>query len=309
MFRKLIFPLISILGIQISVFAQSTTINNVKVGENIHGEQWGGLWHKEAPLNTGYALLQNSLGTYTLLNKETGNGHIGFRVQNSDKMVVANNGNVGIGIASPQALLHTLNGNSPNYLRLGYNAAAENNTGEISGILFTKHYDTRVCAKIYTYSDWNINAYQGADIRFATGVIYEQPTYDRMVISSNGNVGIGTMKPNSLLAVNGKVTAKEVQVTVNGWSDYVFDKDYKLRPLIEVENYIEANHHLPEIPSATEVEKEGLNLGKMDALLLKKIEELTLYMIELKKESQNLQELNSTLKQEVETLKTIILDK
>jgi len=98
-----------------------------------------------------------------------------------------------------------------------------------------------------------------------------------------GWVGIGTTSPQSELAVNGTITSKKVKVTLTGWSDYVFNDDYHLRPLNEVERYVQQNHHLPEVPSAEEVKKDGLDVGDNQATLLKKIEELTLYVIEQNK--------------------------
>ncbi|MDQ3290013.1 MAG: TMF family protein, partial [Bacteroidota bacterium] len=70
-----------------------------------------------------------------------------------------------------------------------------------------------------------------------------------------------------------------------GWCDYVFEEGYNLMPLYEVEKYINTNKHLPDVPSAAEVEKNGIEVGEMNATLLRKIEELTLHMIELKKEN------------------------
>jgi hypothetical protein len=102
---------------------------------------------------------------------------------------------------------------------------------------------------------------------------------------NNGNVGIGTSFPDAKLAVKGTIHANEVKVDLLGAvaPDYVFEKTYALSTLEEVKSYIDQNKHLPEIPSAKEMEANGVNLGEMDMLLLKKIEELTLYVIDLKK--------------------------
>jgi hypothetical protein len=113
----------------------------------------------------------------------------------------------------------------------------------------------------------------------------------------SGNVGIGTLletNPHGYkLAVNGSIGAREVFVEIdkpeNTWPDYVFEKKYDLLPLAEVEKYINKHNHLPDVPSASEVEKNGLALGSNQALLLKKIEELTLYVIELNKKNEQLQ--------------------
>lgn len=108
------------------------------------------------------------------------------------------------------------------------------------------------------------------------------------IISESGNseVIIGTSQAGNEtnLKVNGKIFANEVKVSLDRWYDVVFSKDYKLMPLAEVSTFIASNSHLPEIPSDKEVLANGLNMGEMNALLLKKIEELTLYLIDQQKQ-------------------------
>lgn len=103
-------------------------------------------------------------------------------------------------------------------------------------------------------------------------------------ITSAGTVGVGTASTGvHKLAVEGSIGARRVKVNQTGWADFVFSPDYKLPALDEVEKYINENQHLPEIPSAAEVQKEGLDLGEMNKKLLQKVEELTLYLIEQQK--------------------------
>jgi hypothetical protein len=136
-----------------------------------------------------------------------------------------------------------------------------------------------------------------------------------MTILPNGNIGIGTAAPNTKLTVNGKtligdpavvnipstgtyklfvqggILTDVVRVAVvnsSNWSDYVFEKNYNLLSLTEVEKFISTEKHLPNVPSACDVEKDGIDMAQMDATLLRKIEELTLYVIELKKENEAL---------------------
>ena len=108
---------------------------------------------------------------------------------------------------------------------------------------------------------------------------------DALTIKENGfvGIGIGSGIPDQLLTVNGTIHAKEIIVTVDVPSDFVFNTSYKLMPLNEVEKYVTTNSHLPEIPSAAEIKKNGLSMGEMQNKLLQKVEELTLYMIDQQK--------------------------
>lgn len=107
---------------------------------------------------------------------------------------------------------------------------------------------------------------------------------------------------NATARFNGKIFAKEVEVKANVWADYVFKKDYKLKTLEEVEKHISEKGHLPNIPSASEVIEKGINVAEMDAKLLEKIEELTLYSIEQNKRLQSQSVEINELKRQVQLL-------
>jgi hypothetical protein len=110
-------------------------------------------------------------------------------------------------------------------------------------------------------------------------------------VVTNGNVGIGVSDPANKLEVNGTIRASEITVET-GWADHVFSKDYNLPTLKEVKFHIDANKHLPGIPTETEVKEKGVNLGEMQVKLLQKIEELTLYIIQ---QDEKIQEMRSKL--------------
>ena len=121
---------------------------------------------------------------------------------------------------------------------------------------------------------------------------FEDGTLVQSDLSIGGKLNVGNVNFNNVsgtqleitgaLRVKGKLAVQEVCVSPTAeWCDYVFEKDYKLMPLIELGKYVKANKHLPEIPTTAEVEKSGVNIGDMNVLLLKKMEEMTLYVLQL----------------------------
>jgi len=131
-----------------------------------------------------------------------------------------------------------------------------------------------------------------------------------MRVVNGGLVGIGTQTPCSSgtlpasckLSVAGGIQAYEVVVS-NNWSDYVFAPDYRLAPLSDVAAFVKENHHLPDMPSAAEVQENGVSLGDMQAKLLAKVEELTLHMIEAEERSQRLEQENQELQREAKAMR------
>ncbi len=122
---------------------------------------------------------------------------------------------------------------------------------------------------------------------------------EQVRIMVNGNVGIGTINPTERLSVNGNVKAKKLIVTQTGWPDYVFAPQYELKPLSVVESFIKKYKHLPDIPSEKEVAEQGLDVGQTEALLLKKIEEFSLYLIALNKKIEKQEKQIQLLQREI----------
>ncbi|MFS4457361.1 hypothetical protein [Maribacter sp. 2304DJ31-5] len=192
----------------------------------------------------------------------------------SDKVVIKSNGDVGIGTISPNERL-----------QIG-NAFTFHDGG--SKVMMIGHATGGVDLDPSKYAaELRFNPTNGY-LSLGTSSSITSAPLPQLNISKEGNIGIGTFDTGShKLAVEGSIGAREIKVEVGTWSDFVFHKDYNLPTLKEVEIHIKEKGHLKDIPSAKEVEENGINLGEMNAKLLQKIEELTLYQIELLERLEN----------------------
>lgn len=150
------------------------------------------------------------------------------------------------------------------------------------------------------YTDLRINVGDALDPkdRFIVGTTQwdTKQWYDLFVVRMDGNVGVGVSQPTCKLDINGTIRSKEVKIEATGWADFVFDRDYKLPSLSQVESHINENKTLPGIPTEQQVKENGIDLGDMQIKLLQKIEELTLYVIDQNKRIKALEEENKNLK-------------
>jgi hypothetical protein len=194
------------------------------------------------------------------------------------------NGHVGIGRTDPGANLHIQNlvGSRPG----GVNAP----TIPVlrMGRIGTPSYSYSESAE-FRIGHGGSNVWGSQLDLYINGGANQTETPDQQVMTwqYNGNVGIGTATPAERLSVNGNIRSKEVKVDSENWPDYVFLPDYQLPSLTQIEEQIKLNGHLSDMPSAKEVELNGIALGEMNKLLLKKVEELTLHLIEKEKQLEN----------------------
>jgi len=193
------------------------------------------------------------------------------------------NNNVGIGTTNPNARLDLGTGYGTNGEKfILYN---DDTSGPLAG--------TKVGFYMDRFSLWNnstfvfptLAAYPGSFIIASKNTSNITLVPRVIVLGESGFVGIGTIMPSFMLDVKGTIRAKEIKVDLNG-ADFVFEKDYKLMPLNELEQFINEQKHLPEFAPAKEMKENGTDLGNLNSKLLQKMEEMTLYIIEQNKKNE-----------------------
>lgn len=237
----------------------------------------------------------NRLSLITILFVSISNSLFAQWTTSGTNIYNSNTGNVGIGTTTPKTLLDVGKTLNPGDVSVILARLFEGNYAGGGTYLGTVGYNTQLSGTItdvtdvksfsiehsfYGATNSSINFLRGGGTIGGSISFNTNDNTEKMRILYNGNVGIGITHPQNKLDVNGTIHSKAVLIDLNGWADYVFKPAYQLRPLAEVKAYIDQNQHLPEFPSEQEMIKSGLNVGEMNKLLMKKVEELTLYLIE-----------------------------
>ena len=261
--------LVALLVLSITIQAQQT-INQVIDIKSNGTNSTEILMRKEDNVNYN-SLFSNSMG-FGLYNSSN----------NGTNFFIDNVGNIGIGTIQPQHRLDVrgsaiINGtliSTISNLDIGGAIQIDNPAKTASG--------TANSWKIYNMGGSYGNSLQfwAYDVGGCSGGLCA----NRFTLMDNGNVGIGTVNPQEKLTVAGNIAAREIKVSTNAGADFVFEPDYKLSDLTELEKFVKTNKHLPEVPTAKQMVENGVNLGELNIKLLQKVEELTLYLIEKEKE-------------------------
>lgn len=305
-------------------------------GERIIGTTGYGIQFQTSGSTPQMTLLNNGylgIGTTTPTQKFTLGGGGKFRIEDPSNvysneisafataanyrsgMVFQSTGSVNFGITGPNAVASTFRWLSSDNSVIDYS----NNNNELMRLQKDGKLGLGIApiSTLHVYVPLTANPISGMSVdvqSFSNGTNANNSHYFRVrdiganstafIVKGTGYVGIATANPDAYLTVNGDVHAKSVRVDLSvPGPDYVFERDYKLPSLSVLDAFIQTNKHLPEVSSAKEMEKNGVNLGDMNMTLLKKVEELTLYVIELNKRMEQLESENSTLRSEADVKK------
>ncbi|MEB4763267.1 MULTISPECIES: hypothetical protein [Chryseobacterium] len=224
----------------------------------------------------------------------------GIRLQTTGSILqLLNNGNVGIGTIEPQTRFEVAKENNNNQNLVMAKFSAYGATGGSNMITIGYHNTANLELNSgYTSSGFRYGDYGDFNIE-----------NDNQFNNNFGSINFITskkiqmaIKPNGNALLNGKLEAKELKITLSPTADFVFDENYNLPKLEDIEKHIKEKKHLPEIASAKVMEKEGVNIGEFQIKLLQKIEELTLYSIEQNKQIKQLKEENKDLQSQAEEI-------
>lgn len=274
-------------------------VNGTTVSTNLKISSLASSTQKVLTVGTGGQVSSTDVNTFAdnmgdhiaTQNIDLHNNWIVNGASGSGGIFVSTTGNVGINTELPQQKLHVKDGNIL-ISRLSNRPPGSTNGSLLFGDTITTAHPFGRWGIEYLDQDgvrglnfWKTSDNIGGPLNYVLFLCSEEND------TLKGNVGIGTGNPKEKLTVNGRILAREVIVSndIRTWPDYVFAPGYEMMSLTELEAYVNEHHHLPDVPSAEEVEEQGIGLGEMNAILLQKVEEMTLRMIEMEKRIQELE--------------------
>ncbi|OEK03329.1 hypothetical protein BFP97_18155 [Roseivirga sp. 4D4] len=281
---------------------------------------WGATINLDDNVHSRVLIEERGTGVQTALMSHTGGTSKVGTISNHDFQIVANhdekvriatNGNIGIGTSTPNAKLDLRNGHlyvgDDTFNNPGNWGATINLDDNVHSRILIEERSTGVQTSLWAHTGGNAKVGTISNHNFS---IISNGS-EKMTVTTSGKIGIGTLSPTEKLSVDGTVLAKKVRVSTTGadWPDYVFSPNYKLKNLSELEAYIQANQHLPEVPSTKEIEEKGQDLGDIQTTLLKKVEELTLYLIEQDKRNKDQEARLKALEEENKSLRKLLESK
>lgn len=318
-----------------SLFAQQTInevltvntsgVNTIRVENDVAGEEATIRFRSKS--NDGLGWLHADIASYAF---GSNTGFLGFKVPYNNSfgtgydMIINHSGYVGIGTMAPTAIvqIERNSDSKSNMLSLVHKSSSgllhsewtfqQHTNGNLlingsrGSWIFEKESDTydNMISFVHKSSSGSVHSIWDFQQHTNGNLVLFNADHKSLFLNTGGSLGIGTTSTGShRLAVEGSIGAREIKVEASGWSDFVFYEGYDLPPLEEIEKHIAEKGHLPEIPSEAEVTENGIYLGEMNAKLLQKIEELTLYLIEQNKELKAANQRINELRKEVSSLK------
>lgn len=222
----------------------------------------------------------------------------GYWPTNKDVLYATTAGRIGIGTSNPQKDLHVVGALVVSKSRTTSPLSTASLEIQNTAAVIAKFKNNAASGDLTSVIDvengggslWRYGVSgAGNGLGVGNGTFYFENSGRAIMTMTDRCIGMGTISPDPTyyLSVNGSIRAKSIRVN-SGWADYVFDDSYKLRPLSEVGEYIKSHKHLPDVPTAAEVEQEGVDVAETQVILLKKVEELTLYILQQQAEIESL---------------------
>ncbi|SCY78237.1 hypothetical protein SAMN02927916_3360 [Flavobacterium anhuiense] len=295
----------SCINAQIQVSPVADDFKIINIGNNAQGDYTRNLILLHEIYNGAFISMNNAVGTITAFRGSAASyNRINIVEVNTSSAYANINATIRTSVNDANWTLKTCIYNGKKYIAVDvpYSAAYHDLGYKFSG--WTKSTGENMKSINYQVNGLPVNTTILTDIKDFTPNMDETHQVNNFHILSS-NTTIGTNERNSNLTVAGNIASREVKVTVNAGADFVFEKNYDLPSLDSIDKFIQENKHLPEIASAEEMKKDGINLSEMNIKLLQKIEEMTLYMIEQNKKINELQKQNKNFENIEARLKKI----